>query len=85
MGLNSLSCAILIHNRDIFFQHLCREAELNQGELTKGKEQRENKRCYFLLVVFIFILFVYFAEILRIYRRQEVDGSLFEVVCHGRY
>lgn len=85
MRLNFLSCAILIHNRDILFQHLCREAELNQGEVTKGKEQRENRRCYFLLIVFIFILFVFFAEILRIYRRQEVDGSVFEFVYHGRY
>lgn len=81
MGLNFLSCAILIHNRDIFFQHLFREAELNQGEVTKDKEKRENKRG---LCLFLFCL-CFFDEILRIYRRQEVDGSVFEAMYHGRY
>lgn len=59
---------------------------MNKVEVTKEKEQRENKRCYFLLIIFIFILFVFFfVEILKIYRIQEVDGSVFEVMYHRRY
>lgn len=59
MGLNFLTCAILIHYSDVFFKILCKGPGLSEAEVTEEKEQGENQRGYFLWIVFVFILFAF--------------------------